>query len=116
MLLLLAVSSLVNSQTESQTELLCAFDLNDIEQRINESMNGAVTNFILNCLAAHDGAFAESISLSAFTSTMAGMRYDFQCYEGSTLIPVISTRISNAYHHACSSCNFNLTDPCIGGK
>ena len=111
LLLLLAVSSLVNSQSE----VLCAFDLNDIEQRINESMNGAVTNFILNCLA-HDGAFAQSISLSVFTSEMAGMRYDFQCYEGSTLIPVVSTRVSNAYHHACSSCNFSRTDPCVGGK
>ena len=109
--LLLAVFALVNSQSES----FCAFDLRDIEVHINESMNGVVTAFLLNCLAQNGSHFAESISLSAFTSVDQGVRYDFQCYEGSTLIPTISMNVSNVYNHACSSCNFSLVDdPCEG--
>jgi len=107
-LLLLIVFSLVNSQSQS----LCAFDLHDIKLRINESLNGAVTNYVLNCLA-YDGLFsAESISLSAFTSTDEGVRYDFQCYQGSTLIPTLSMNVSNVNHRVCSFCNFSLSDPC----
>ena len=109
--LLLAVFALVNSQSES----FCAFDLRDIEVHINESMNGVVTDFFLNCLAQNGSHFAESISLSAFTSVDQGVRYDFQCYEGSTLIPTISMNVSIVYNHACSSCNFSLVDdPCEG--
>jgi len=106
--LLLTMFTLVNSQPES----LCAFDLRDIKAQINESLNGAVTDYVLNCLVRHDGLFAESISLSAFTSMDEGLRYDFQCYQGSTLIPTVSMNVSSVYHHACSFCNFSLSDPC----
>ncbi|XP_065898427.1 uncharacterized protein [Dysidea avara] len=41
------------------------------------------------------------------------MRYDFQCYEGTTLIRTMSANISNVAHHACSSCQFDLSDPCV---
>ena len=109
--LLSAVCSLVNSQSKS----LCEFDLDDIKSCISMSEEG-VTHFILNCLAAHNGSFAESISLSAFTGEGDGMRYDFQCYEGTTLIRTVSANISNLAHHACASCQFNLSDPCVGGE
>ena len=109
-MLLLAACTLVNGQSES----LCEFDLDEMEARINASLGGIVTDFILNCLA-HNGSFAESISLSAFTSEDDGVRYDFQCYEGSTLIPTLGN-VSEVYHHACSMCNGSLPDPCVEGK
>ena len=111
LLLLLVACTTVNGQSES----LCAFDLDEIETRINASLGGAVTDFVLNCLA-HDGSFAESMSLSAFTGEDDGVRYDFQCYDGSTLIPTTTLNVSDTYHHACSVCEPTLSDPCVGGK
>jgi len=110
LLLLLAVFTLVSGQSGS----LCEFDLDEIEARINASLGGTVTNFVLNCLA-HNGSFAESISLSAFSNEDDGVRYDFQCYEGSTLIPTMGD-VSEVYHHACSVCDGSLPDPCVGSK
>jgi len=75
-----------------------------------------VTRFVLNCLAACNGSFAESLSLSAFTGDDDGLRYDFQCYEGTTLIRTVSPNISNVAHHACTSCQFNMSDPCEEGE
>jgi len=108
--LFVAACVLVNGQSQ----LLCEFDLNDIETRINASLRGTVTDFVLNCLA-HDGSFAESISLSAFTGEDSGMRYDFQCYDGTILIPTLGS-VSDAFHHACSVCDPSLDDPCVTGK
>ena len=92
----------------------CKFDLDDIKSCISTGEE-VVTRFVLNCLAVHNGSFAESISLSAFTGEDDGMRYDFQCYEGTTLIRTMSANISNVAHHACSSCQFDLSDPCVNG-
>ena len=106
-----SMCALVSSQPESQ--LFCAFDLDDIKSCISMGKE-VVTHFILNCLAAHNGSFAESISLSAFTGEDDGVRYDFRC-QGTTLIRTLSANVSNVAHHACTSCQFNLSDPCVNG-
>ena len=111
--LLSTVCALVNSQPAAKSQLFCVFDLDDIKSCISMGKE-AVTHFILNCLTAHNGSFAESISLSAFTGEDDGVRYDFRCYDGTTLIRTLSN-ISNVAHHACTSCQFNLSDPCVNG-
>ena len=111
--LLSTVCALVSSQLCNQS--FCEFDLDDIKSCISMGEEDVI-HFVLNCLAAHNDSFAESISLSAFTGEDDGMRYDFQCYEGTTLIRTVSANISNVAHHACSLCQFDLSDPCVNGK
>ena len=112
MRLILLLGSIVCTLVgNSESQSFCEFDLDDIKSCISMGKL-EVTHFVLNCLAAHNSSFAESISLSAFTGENDGVRYDFQCYEGTTFIRTTSTNISSVAHHACGSCHFNLSDPC----
>ena len=99
-----------------QSQSFCEFDLDDIKNCISVGKPEVVTHFVLNCLAAHNDSFAESISLSAFSGEDDGVRYDFQCYKGTTLIRTTSTNISSVAHNACGSCQFDLSDPCVNGE
>lgn len=104
---LLTLAGLINCLDQQR----CRFKLEEIEGSFNRS--GNVDNFVLNCLA-HNGSYAESISLSVFhdDNSSNDMRYDFQCVGGNTLVPTISSDVSSTSNPACSSCNFTADNPC----
>ena len=107
---LLTLAGLINCLHQQR----CRFELEEIERSLNRS--GNVNNFVLNCLA-HNGSYAESISLSVFHDNPSNdMRYDFQCVAGNTLVPTLSSDVSNTSNPACSSCNFTAAEPCDTSK
>lgn len=109
--ILLALGSLVNCQTQQ----LCRYDLDEIEDSLNKF--GNINSFTVNCLT-HNGTYAESISISVFYNNEGSgddninMRYDFQCVGGTTLIRTPSDHVSNESNLACTSCNFTAANPC----